>query len=350
MAPLRFALAKKGPPPSNQPGSTRRAPPPTTSAATSAEQDGRMTEFSSLDDVCPVCRTDRYLQPKLNLLVSFCYHKMCESCIDRIFSLGPSPCPTCGLTVRKHQFKPQLFENLAVQKELAVRRRTAKIFNKREEDFTGENKDKDWNRYLEECEDITFKLLNSLDPVETEAAIKKYEQQNRQQIELNQYLEEESKLSLIQAEEEEKKRKIEAREVYEKLDAAEREARERGKREVLEGLATSDIDASQILSQARQSALSSLPSLSSLFASVSPALPAATTTLANLNPLANPTESLSWFDSYEDLFDIKLDESRGETTTGGWREVECWEKAVREGVAGLWCGIIGEEDEEMVEE
>lgn len=159
------------------------------------------------------------------------------------------------------------------------------------------------------------------------------------------------------------------------MDAAEREARERGKREVLEGLvstllssihsfflsgiddtykctsqATSDIDASQILSQARQSALSSLPSLSSLFASVSPALPAATTTLANLNPLANPTESLSWFDSYEDLFDIKLDESRGETTTGGWREVECWEKAVREGVAGLWCGIIGEEDEEMVEE
>ena len=31
----------------------------------------------SMDDQCPVCKSDRYLNPKLRLLVSSCYHKMC---------------------------------------------------------------------------------------------------------------------------------------------------------------------------------------------------------------------------------------------------------------------------------
>lgn len=30
-----------------------------------------------MDDQCPVCKSDRYLNPKLRLLVSSCYHKMC---------------------------------------------------------------------------------------------------------------------------------------------------------------------------------------------------------------------------------------------------------------------------------
>lgn len=29
-----------------------------------------------MDDQCPVCKSDRYLNPKLRLLVSACYHKM----------------------------------------------------------------------------------------------------------------------------------------------------------------------------------------------------------------------------------------------------------------------------------
>ena len=33
----------------------------------------------SMDDQCPVCKSDRYLNPKLRLLVSACYHKMCPS-------------------------------------------------------------------------------------------------------------------------------------------------------------------------------------------------------------------------------------------------------------------------------
>lgn len=52
----------------------------------------------------------------------------CESCIDRIFSLGPSPCPvfTCGQILRKAHFTIQSFEDLGVQKEVVIRQRIAK--------------------------------------------------------------------------------------------------------------------------------------------------------------------------------------------------------------------------------
>lgn len=35
------------------------------------------TSTQSMDDQCPVCKSDRYLNTKLRLLVSSCYHKMC---------------------------------------------------------------------------------------------------------------------------------------------------------------------------------------------------------------------------------------------------------------------------------
>lgn len=36
----------------------------------------RQEPRQSMDDQCPVCKSDRYLNPKLRLLVSACYHKM----------------------------------------------------------------------------------------------------------------------------------------------------------------------------------------------------------------------------------------------------------------------------------
>lgn len=53
----------------------------------------------------------------------------CESCIDRLFTLGPQGCPICGKTLRKMGFTPQTFEDLVVEKEVAVRRRIAKEYD-----------------------------------------------------------------------------------------------------------------------------------------------------------------------------------------------------------------------------
>lgn len=142
----------------------------------------RIADYSSPDDKCPQCKTDRYLNPKLRLLVSPCYHEMCESCLDRIFSLGPAPCPECGQKCRKYEFGVQTFQDLRVEKEVDVRRRIGKLFNKREEDFDDL---KSYNNYLEEVESILFNLINNVDVANTEARIAAYQASNKTSIQTN---------------------------------------------------------------------------------------------------------------------------------------------------------------------
>lgn len=91
------------------------------------DSSGRIKEHSTPTDKCPICKSDRFLNPKLRLLVSTtCYHQMCESCIDRIFTLGPEPCPTCGVLLRKISFAAQTFGDLKIEKEVSVRKRIAR--------------------------------------------------------------------------------------------------------------------------------------------------------------------------------------------------------------------------------
>ena len=80
-------------------------------------------------DICPVCKSSRYLNPDMKFLVNpECYHKMCESCVERIFSHGPAPCPVAGChrTLRKQRFRKQTFGDIQVEKEVDVRKRVAK--------------------------------------------------------------------------------------------------------------------------------------------------------------------------------------------------------------------------------
>jgi CDK-activating kinase assembly factor MAT1 len=84
----------------------------------------------SSSDICPVCKSSRYLNPNMKFLVNpECYHKMCESCVDRIFSHGPAPCPIAGCkrTLRKAKFRTQTFEDLKVEREVDIRRRVAQV-------------------------------------------------------------------------------------------------------------------------------------------------------------------------------------------------------------------------------
>lgn len=110
-----------------------------------------------------------------------CYHKMCESCVDRIFSLGPAPCPYpgCNKTLRKNKFRKQIFEDIGVEKEVNVRQRVYKTFNKREQDF---DTLEEYNNYLEELEVIVFNLVYGIDVEETESNLQSYEQANRNAI------------------------------------------------------------------------------------------------------------------------------------------------------------------------
>lgn len=108
-------------------------------AQLTAEQDGELhVQLHALDldkistnnadpsEICPVCKSNKYLNKDLRFLVNpECYHKMCESCVDRIFSQGPAPCPIarCARTLRKQRFRRPKFEDLAIEREVDIRRR-----------------------------------------------------------------------------------------------------------------------------------------------------------------------------------------------------------------------------------
>lgn len=132
---------------------------------------------------CPVCQSDRYLNPNMKFLVNpECYHKMCESCVARIFTLGPAPCPICGRQLRRNKFRAQTFSDVHIEKEIDTRRRLAKIFNKLEEDFDDLDA---YNDYLEDVEMITFNLIQGIDLEKTERKVRAYETVNKSAISVN---------------------------------------------------------------------------------------------------------------------------------------------------------------------
>ncbi|KAF2193021.1 CDK-activating kinase assembly factor [Zopfia rhizophila CBS 207.26] len=133
----------------------------------------------SSSDICPVCKSSRYLNPNMKFLVNpECYHKMCESCVDRIFSHGPAPCPIAGCkrTLRKAKFRNQTFEDLRVEREVDIRRRVAKILNKTEEDF---DTLLNYNNYLETVETTTFNLIYKIDVEATERRLQAFAEVQR---------------------------------------------------------------------------------------------------------------------------------------------------------------------------
>ena len=40
------------------------------------------------DQACPRCKTTKYRNPSLKLMVNVCGHTLCESCVDLLFLKG----------------------------------------------------------------------------------------------------------------------------------------------------------------------------------------------------------------------------------------------------------------------
>ncbi|KAK4692472.1 CDK-activating kinase assembly factor MAT1, partial [Lecanoromycetidae sp. Uapishka_2] len=198
------------------------------------------------DDICPVCKSSRYLNPQMQFKINpECYHKMCESCVDRIFSQGPAPCPVagCAKTLRKQRFKKQTFESIKVEKEVDIRRRVAAIFNRRENEFETLL---DYNNYLEETENLTFNLLNNIDVARTEATLADYARQNAQIISQNKSLSAQESASTEAQLAAQKEQARLRREAARQEEDEERREREEGRREIIDRIATSNDDPDKI--------------------------------------------------------------------------------------------------------
>lgn len=66
-----------------------------------------------------------------------------------------------------------------LEKELKVRKRILAIYNKEREDFDSKES---FDDYLEEVEDIIWRLTNNVDLERTERQVRVYQQQNQEQI------------------------------------------------------------------------------------------------------------------------------------------------------------------------
>ncbi|KAI9446653.1 CDK-activating kinase assembly factor MAT1-domain-containing protein [Lactarius indigo] len=304
---------------------------------------GRTSEYFAMDDQCPVCKSDRYLNPKLRLLVSSCYHKMCESCIDRLYTLGPAPCPICGKTLKKMTFIPQTFEDLVVEKEVAVRRKLAKEFNKRREDFPDL---RSYNDYLQEVEDITCEhptlqpLTSSTISIspKPKRASPRIGRRTQALIELNQQREEAYAHALKEQEDAERRERQLRAEGIRRAEEEEREAREGERRALIDNLEHSDADATRL--PARTAAAQQAVQQSSANLLRSRAAQSAVVPDQPHVPLQDT------YDAYEDLYSLRSSyfdpasdavrrDKEGIMRAGGYRLEEAWARAIRSAVAGL---------------
>lgn len=181
------------------------------------------------EETCPVCKSDRYLNPNMQLLVSPCYHRVCSTCVERLFAHGSAPCPVCGTLLRRSNFVIPSFEDLYVERECRIRLRLAEIFNRREEDFETL---RDYNDYLEEVEGIVWRLVEERDVQKTNEQLEAYRQQNLDLIMRNRRLQEEEARRLQEERLIEEQQRVD----YESQLLAELEEEEKTKRREEESL------------------------------------------------------------------------------------------------------------------
>lgn len=159
-----------------------------------ASSSGLSAAPNEQDETCPVCKTTRYFNRDMEFVINpECYHRMCRTCVERIFKDGPNQCPyaTCHKTLRLRGFKPAYFADLAVEREVDIRRRVAQVFNKVEDDF--ETLD-DYNEYLYMVECLTDDLVNGSPEAKSKAEgqLAEWEAQHKAEIERNKKLAKES--------------------------------------------------------------------------------------------------------------------------------------------------------------
>lgn len=206
------------------------------------------------DDICPVCKSNRYLNPSLQFLINpECYHKMCSTCVDRIFTSGPASCPVphCGKTLRKRGFHKAFFADLTIEREVDVRKRVGAVFNRRQDEFETLL---DWNNYLEEVEGLVFDIVEGDVKTRTKAeeTLRAYKEANKGLIEEN------TRVGLEEGELERRREKAERDAARQRRLAALKEEEEekadvlKTKQNVLDQLAYGDVDATAVAAQAQK--------------------------------------------------------------------------------------------------
>ncbi|KAF1936396.1 CDK-activating kinase assembly factor [Clathrospora elynae] len=133
-------------------------------------------------DICPVCKSSRYLNSTMQFKINpACYHRMCDTCVERIFKRGNSTCPIagCAKTLSWAKFRRATFEDLKIEREVDIRKTVMDVMNKKEEDFETL---RDYNDYLEQVEEIAWNLILNIDVEATTGKLERWKQHQKAEL------------------------------------------------------------------------------------------------------------------------------------------------------------------------
>lgn len=193
---------------------------------------------------CPRCKTTKYRNPNLKLLVNVCGHSLCENCVELLFVRGSGACPQCNTALRRAQFRMQLFENSAIEKEVDIRRRILKDFNKQEEEFASLD---EYNDYLEMVETIIYNLANGINVEATKKKVEAYKRDNKDAIQKNKFKQSKDLQLIERILKEETKEEAERKQEIMFLEKKIEKEKIRNKESLLDELMASDAPADQVI-------------------------------------------------------------------------------------------------------
>eukprot|EP00752_Nemacystus_decipiens_P007211 g6454.t1 len=147
-----------------------------------------------MDDelVCALCKGSQDAASNITqqkLLVNNnnkCGHRFHQACVEKeLLRRKTFPCPTCQVQVRRAGLTEKTLDELEVARDITVRKRITKIFNRAEEDFNGDLRA--YNDYLETMEDIIYGLCSGdkKEAEQAQARVREYENGHRGEITKN---------------------------------------------------------------------------------------------------------------------------------------------------------------------
>lgn len=149
----------------------------------------------------------------------------------------------------------QLFENATVEREVDIRRRILKDFNKQEEDFDTLNA---YNDYLEMVESIIFNLANGIDMEATKKMVESYKRENKEDIQRNKYRQSKDMAFINRILKDEKNEEEERRTELMFLEKKIENEKIRNKESLLDELMASDAPADQVVASHQSHDISSM--------------------------------------------------------------------------------------------
>ncbi|XP_038631549.1 CDK-activating kinase assembly factor MAT1 isoform X2 [Scyliorhinus canicula] len=170
----------------------------------------------------------------------------CESCVELLFVRGSGNCQECGTALRKNNFRVQLFEDPTVDKEVDIRKKVLKVYNKREEDFCTLQ---EYNDFLEEVEDIVSNLTNNVDVENTKRKMEQYQKDNKDIIYRNKLKLTREQDDLEEALEFERQESDQRRMLLLKEEQMQQLAKKKNKQALIDDLESSQLPASMLLAQ-----------------------------------------------------------------------------------------------------